>query len=400
MTDALDRTFAGLPAAEPEDVGLSRPGLERLTAVMEHEIERGRAPGVAMLVARDGKIAYRQTLGALKPGGPPMSAQAIFRIYSMTKPIVSVAAMMLVEEGRMFLADPLSKYIPAFAEAKVGVENGDGLDLVALKRPITIQDVMRHTSGLTYGFTGSSKVQALVAEARILRKERTVAESMDALAALPLMHQPGEVWEYSLSTDVLGRVVEIIEGASLGEVLRARIFEPLGMDDTAFFIPPAKLGREAKTMSPQVYLNMGVDPKPTTEPPPCESGGGGLLSTIGDYARFCAMLSHGGELDGARILGPRTIRFMTSDHLGPEVDRTNSLLPPGHGFGLGFGVRLTNGVAPTPGSVGDYFWGGWAGTTFRISPQDSLFAIFMAQAPDYRESFFPTFASLLNAAIL
>ena len=400
MTDVLDRTLAGLPTAEPEDVGLSRAGLKRLTAVMEREIAAGHAPGLSMLIARDGKIGYLQRLGALAPGGPPMSADAIFRIYSMTKPIVSVAAMMLVEEGRMFLADPLSKYVPVFGEAKVGVENGDSLDLVALKRPITIQDVMRHTSGLTYGFTGASKVQTLLAQARILRKERTVAESMDALAALPLMHQPGEVWEYSLSTDMLGRVVEIIEGASLGEVLRARIFEPLGMDDTAFFIPPAKLKREAKPMSPQVYINLGADPEPTTAPPPCESGGGGLLSTIGDYARFCAMLSNGGELDGARILGPRTIRFMTSDHLGPHVDRSHALLPPGHGFGLGFCVRLENGLAATPGSAGSYFWGGWAGTSFRISPQDSLFAIFMAQAPDFRDSLFQTFASVLNAAIL
>jgi CubicO group peptidase (beta-lactamase class C family) len=400
MTEVLERTFAGLPTADPEDVGLSRRGLDRLTTVMEREIAAARAPGISMLIARNGRIGYVRTLGALEPGGRPMPPDAIFRIYSMTKPVVSVAAMMLVEEGRMLITDPLSKYIPAFAETKVGVENGDKLDRVPLKRPITIQDLMRHTSGLTYDFTGASKVQALVAEARILRKERTVAESMDALAALPLMHQPGEVWEYSLSTDVLGRVVEIIEGASLGEAFRARIFKPLGMDDTAFFIPPAKLGREAKPMSPQVYINMGADPQPTTEQPPCESGGGGLMSTISDYARFLAMLSRGGVLDGQRILGPRTLRFMASDHLGPEVDRTKSLLPPGHGFGLGFGVRLTNGVALTPGSVGDYFWGGWAGTTFRISPQDSLFAIFMAQAPDHRESLFWTFANLYNAAIL
>jgi CubicO group peptidase (beta-lactamase class C family) len=400
MTDTLTRTFAGLPTAEPEEIGLSRAGLKRLTAVMEREIAAGRAPGVSMLIARKGKVGFARALGALGPDGPAMSLDAIFRIYSMTKPIVSVAAMMLVEDGRMLITDPLSEYIPAFAETKVGVENGDRLDLVALKQPITIQDLMRHTSGLTYGFTGASKVQTQVAAAQILRIDKTIAESMDALAALPLMHQPGEVWEYSLSTDVLGRVVEIVGGASLGEILRARIFEPLGMDDTAFFIPPARLGREARPMSPEVYMNMGVDPKPRTEPPACESGGGGLMSTIGDYARFLAMLSGGGELDGQRILGPRTIRYMTSDHLGPGVDRSNAVLAPGHGFGLGFGVRLQNGLAPTPGSAGDYFWGGWAGTTFRISPQDSLFAIFMTQAPDHRDHFFQTFANLFHAAIL
>jgi CubicO group peptidase (beta-lactamase class C family) len=400
MTDTLTRTFAGLPTAEPDEIGLSRSGLKRLTAVMEREIAAGRAPGVSMLVARDGKVGFAKTLGGLEPDGPPMPADAIFRIYSMTKPIASVAGMMLVEEGRMFLGDPLSKYIPAFAETTVGVENGADLDLVPLKRPITIQDLMRHTSGLTYAFTGGSKVQRLVGAARILSKDKTMAEHMEALAALPLMHQPGEAWEYGLSTDALGRVIEVIEGASLGEVLRARIFEPLGMDDTAFFISSAKLGREAKPMSPQVYINMGADPKPTTAPPRCESAGGGLLSTIGDYARFCAMLSGGGELDGQRILGARTIRFMASDHLGPRVDRSHALLSPWHGFGLGFCVRLENGQAPTPGSVGDYFWGGWAGTVFRISPQDSLFAILIVQAPDYRESISWTFGGALNAAIL
>ncbi|HEY1452687.1 MAG TPA: serine hydrolase domain-containing protein [Roseiarcus sp.] len=399
MTTTLSRTFAGLPTAEPEEIGLSRAGLKRLTAVMEREIAAGRAPGTAMLIARNGKVGYAQTLGALEPGGPAMPSDAIFRIYSMTKPIVSVAAMMLVEEGRMFLAEPLSKYIPAFAETKVGVENDAGLDLVPLKRPITIQDLMRHTSGLTYGFTGASPVQKLVATSRIGDQEGTLREQTEALAALPLKHQPNEVWEYSLSTDVLGRVIEVIEGARLGEVLSARIFEPLGMDDTAFFIPSAKLGREAKPMSPDVYANAGRNPDAATAPPRFESGGGGLYSTIGDYARFLAMLSGGGKLDGERILGPRTITYMASDHLGAHIDRSDPLLTPGHGFGLGFGVRLQNGVVATTGSVGDYFWGGWAATNFRISPQDSLFAIFMAQAPDYSDHFFWLFRNLYNAAI-
>jgi CubicO group peptidase (beta-lactamase class C family) len=391
---------SSLSYAPSETLGFIPERLERLTAVMARKIEEKKAPGASMLIARHGKIAYRHSVGALRPGGPPMTDDAIFRIYSMTKPIVSVAAMMLVEEGRLFLADPLSKYVPSFAEMKVGVEKGDSLDLVPLKQPITIQDLLRHTSGLTYGFTGVSKVQALVAASGVGSQKRTLAEQVEALAALPLMHQPGEAWEYGLSTDVLGRVVEIVEGAKLGEVLSARIFEPLGMDDTAFFIPPAKLAREAKPMSPQIYTNFGLDPNPTTEAPRFESGGSGLLSTIGDYARFLAMLSRGGALDGARILGARTIRFMASDHLGPGVDRSHPLLAPGHGFGLGFAVRLQHGLATTPGSVGDYFWGGWAGTTFRVSPQDSLFAIFMTQAPDHREHFFGTFGSLLNAAIL
>ena len=400
MTDTLARTFAGLPTAEPDEIGLSRSGLKRLTAVMEREIAAGRAAGLSMLIARNGKVGFTRTLGAIRPGGPAMPPDAIFRIYSMTKPIVSVAAMMLFEEGRMFLSDPLHKYIPAFAETKVGVERGDDLDFVALKRPITIQDLMRHTSGLTYGFTGESSVQKLVAASGIGGQEGTLREQTEALAALPLIHQPNEVWEYSLSTDVLGRVIEVIEGARLGEVLSARIFEPLGMDDTAFFIPSAKLGREAKPMSPDVYAKSGINPDAATAPPPFESGGGGLYSTIGDYARFLAMLSGGGELDGERILGPRTIRYMASDHLGGHIDSSDPLLAPGHGFGLGFGVRLQNGVVATAGSVGDYFWGGWAATTFRISPEDSLFAIFMAQAPDYRDHFSWIFRNLYSAAIL
>ena len=400
MTDTLTRTFAGLPTAEPDEIGLSRSGLKRLTAVMEREIAAGLAPGVSMLIARNGKIGFTKTLGALAPDGPAMSLDAIFRIYSMTKPIVSVAAMMLVEEGRMLITDPLSKYIPAFADSKVGVETGDRLDLVPLKRPITIQDLMRHTSGLTYGF-GTSKVDKLVAAARITSQEKTMAEHAETLAALPLLHQPGEVWEYSLSTDVLGRVVEVVAGGKLGDILRERIFEPLGMDDTAFFIPREKLSREAKPMSPDIYpKSLGADPEPVTEPPRCEWGGGGLWSTLGDYARFLAMLSGGGALDGERILGPRTIRYMASDHLGPDVDRSNGLLAPGHGFGLGFCVRLRTGLAPTIGNVGDYFWGGAAGTSFRISPQDSLFAILMVQAPDYRDHFSRTFGNLFNAAIV
>jgi CubicO group peptidase (beta-lactamase class C family) len=193
---------------------------------MARQVEEKKAPGVSMLIARHGKIAYRESVGSLRPGGPPMSDDAIFRIYSMTKPIVSVAAMMLVEEGRLLITDPVSKYIPAFANLKVGVVNGDKLDLAPLKRPITVQDLMRHTSGLTYGFTGASPVQKLIKAANVVNSNRTLAENVEAMAALPLMHQPGEVWEYSLSTDVLGRIVEIVEGACLSEVLQQRVFSP------------------------------------------------------------------------------------------------------------------------------------------------------------------------------
>ena len=307
-----------LSYAPSETLGFIPERLERLTAVMAREVEEKKAPGVSMLIARHGKIAYREMVGALRPGGPPMTDDAIFRIYSMTKPIVSVAAMMLVEEGRLLITDPVSKYIPAFANLKVGVVNGDKLDLAPLKRPITVQDLMRHTSGLTYGFTGVSPVQKLIKAANVVDTNRTLAENVEAMAALPLMHQPGEVWEYSVSTDVLGRIVEIVEGASLGEVLQERLFGPLDMVDTAFYTPPNKVARRADPFSFDFMTAAGVDTRDSTAPPKFESGGGGLMSTLADYTRFAAMLSFGGALDGVRILGPQTLAFMASDHLDAE----------------------------------------------------------------------------------
>jgi CubicO group peptidase (beta-lactamase class C family) len=398
--NAPSNALSGLPTARPEEVGLSRAALQRLGEAMEREIAAGRAPGAAMLVARHGKVAFSHALGKLRPHGPPMPADAVFRIYSMTKPIVSVAAMTLVEEGRLVISDPLAKYIPAFAKTKVGVENGDRLDLVPLERPITIQDLMRHTSGLTYGFTGDSRVQKLVHAAAPMSQDRSAAEHVEALAALPLQHQPGKVWEYSHSTDVLGRVIEIVAGRSLGEVLSERIFAPLGMADTAFYLPDAKRERLAQPFSFDLLTASNIDTIESRQPPRCESGGGGLVSTIGDYARFLAMASGGGALNGARILGSRTLAFMASDHLGPHVVKNHPLLWPGHGFGLGFAVRLEPGIAPTPGAVGEYFWGGVAGTVFWISPRDALFAILMVQAPEHREYFRLLFRNLVNAAIV
>ena len=389
----------GLSYAPSETLGFIPERLERLTDIMGRQVEEKKAPGVSMLIARHGKIAYRQSVGALRPGGPAMTDDAIFRIYSMTKPIVSVAAMMLVEEGRLLITDPVSKYIPAFANAKVGIVNGDRLGLAPLKRPITVQDLMRHTSGLTYGFTGVSPVQKLTRAANVVNSNQTLAENVDAMAALPLMHQPGEVWEYSLSTDVLGRVVEIVEGARLGEVLQKRLFGPLDMVDTAFFTPEAKFARRADPFSFDFMTAAGIDARDVMTPPKFESGGGGLMSTLGDYSRFAAMLSGGGALDGVRILSPRTLAFMASDHLDAKVDRSHFLLWPGHGFGLGFAVRTDPGKAPTAGSVGEFFWGGMMGTAFWVWPRDSLFAVIMVQTPEYREYFRMLFRNLVTAAI-
>jgi CubicO group peptidase (beta-lactamase class C family) len=388
-----------LSYAPSETLGFIPERLERLTAIMARQVEEKKAPGVSMLIARHGKMAYRQSVGALRPGGPPMSDDAIFRIYSMTKPIVSVATMMLVEEGRLLITDPVSKYIPAFANTKVGVVNGDKLDLAPLKRPITVQDLMRHTSGLTYGFTGVSPVQKLIKAANVVNSNRSLAENVEAMAALPLMHQPGEVWEYSLSTDVLGRVVEIVEGASLGEVLQHRLFKPLHMVDTAFFTPESKLARRADPFSFDFMTAAGVDTSSVTQSPKFESGGGGLMSTLADYARFAAMLSGGGAIEGVRILSPRTLAFMASDHLDADVRKSHYLLWRGHSFGLGFAIRTDPGKAPTAGRVGEFFWGGMMGTAFWVSPRDSLFAIIMVQTPEHRAYFRELFRNLVTAAI-
>jgi len=388
-----------LPYAPSETLGFNPQRLERITAIMARQVEEKKAPGVSMLIARQGKIAYRQSIGALRPGGPAMTDDAIFRIYSMTKPIVSVAAMMLVEEGRLLITDPVSKFIPAFANTKVGIVNGDKLDLAPLKRPITVQDLMRHTSGLTYGFTGTSPVQKLIKAANVVNANRSLAENVEAMAALPLMHQPGEVWEYSVSTDVLGRVVEIVEGASLGEVLRNRLFGPLDMVDTAFFTPESKVARRADPFSFDFMTAAGVDARGATTPPKFQSGGGGLVSTLADYTRFAAMLSFGGAIDGKRILSPRTLAFVASDHLDAGVRKDHYLLWPGHGFGLGFAVRTDPGKAPTAGSVGEFFWGGMMGTAFWVSPRDSLFAVLMVQTPENREYFRVLFRNLVSAAM-
>ena len=389
-----------LPYVPSEHLGFEPHRLERLTVAMQRQIEEGKAPGVAMLIVRGGKIVYRQSLGELRPGGPAMQDDSIFRVYSMTKPIVSVAAMMLVEEGRLSVLDPVSTYIPAFAGAKVGVAKGDKLELQPLQRPITVQDLLRHTSGLTYGFTGVAPVHKLTKAADVLSPNRSLAQNVEAIAALPLMHQPGTACEYGVSTDVLGRIVEIVEGARLSDVLRARIFGPLGMTDTAFFTPEAKVARRADPFSFDFMKAAGIDADSRTSPPKFESGGGGLVSTLPDYMRFCAMLAFGGAFLGARLMSPRTLAYMASDHLDPRVDRNHYLLWPGHGFGLGFAVRTSEGLAPSAGSPGEYFWGGMMGTTFWISPRDGLFAILMVQSPEYREYFRVLFRNLVSAAIM
>jgi CubicO group peptidase (beta-lactamase class C family) len=388
-----------MPAASPEETGLSPGGLAKLTAIFQREIDAHRLPGVSMMIARGGKVGYRRDLGVLRPGGPAMPGDAIFRIYSMTKPIASVALMMLVEDGRLFIADPVAKYIPEFAEPKVGVEKDGKLELVAARRPITIQDLLRHTSGLTYEFTGESAVQRLYARAQLFR-DLTNAELVAEIAKLPLLEQPGAAWHYSHSTDVIGRLIEVISGQTLGVFLRERIFAPLGMNDTGFFARGDKHERLAEAFAKDPDTGAAVELINVRAEPRLEMGGGGLVSTMEDYARFLLMLYQGGTLGSARILGRKTIAFMTADHLGPEVRiGTRFLLAPGHGFGLGFAVRRDAGMAPTPGTVGEYFWGGIAGTAFWIAPQEDMIALMMIQAPGQRDYYRQLFRFLANAAL-
>ncbi len=393
-----------LPKATPEESGLCPERSARLMAVLQAEVERQRLPGAVALIARHGKLALFEGVGALDPAtGTAMSLDAIFRIYSMTKPIVSVAAMMLMEQGKLLLNDPVAKYLPEFATQKVAVMVDGAVQLQAVKQMATIQDLLRHTAGLTYEFMGSAPVQRQYAQARIGSRERTNAEFCHQLAALPLMFEPGTVWEYGRATDVLGRVIEVVSGQTLGDYLESAIFKPLGMTETGFTVPPEQHHRIAEPFArdPEGGVQMRV--VDVREEAAMESGGGGLASTAMDYARFLQFMLNKGELDGVRLLGPRTIDFMTADHLGDipiNQGASHDLLPPGHGFGLGFAVRKDLGVASVPGSVGTYFWGGMAGTTFFVDPAEDLFACLMLQAPNQREYYRMLFRNLVYAALV
>ncbi len=389
-----------LDFAPPAELGLCPERLQRMLDVLQSNVDRGRLPGAVVLVARRGKLALFESLGRQDPAaGTPMQRDAIFRIYSMTKPVVSVAVMMLMEQGKLLLSDPVAQHLPEFSNQKVAVERDGQVILEDVARPATVQDLLRHTAGLTYEFLGAAAVQRQYAQHQLGSRERSNAEFSRDLAALPLMHQPGSVWEYSRATDVLGRLVEVIGGQALGDYLRQNIFTPLGMHETAFSVDAADHHRIAEPFGhdPDGGVPMRVlDPR---RPAAMESGGGGLLSTAMDYARFLQFMRNRGELQGARLLGSRTVDYMTADHLG-GIPSTGDLLPPGHGFGLGFAVRMAAGISPVPGSVGSYFWGGIAGTTFFVDPAEDLYALLMIQAPNQRDYYQPLFRGLVYAALL
>jgi len=374
-----------LPQVRPDQIGLSPARLQRMSDAFKREVDKGTIPGVTVMVARRGQIGWFEAIGRQNPAASqPMAKNTIFRIFSMTKPIVSLGIMMLLEDGHFLLDEPVAKFIPEFAKQKVGIEHNGRLELVALQRPMTIQDLLRHTSGITYDHTGNSLVQQLYQQSRLRSRKITNAEHAAMVAELPLICQPGAEWNYSRSTDILGRIIEIVSGKTLGAFLTERILAPLQMAETAFFTGEENAGRLAEPFPTDPWSGEKVQLFDMLDKPAMESGGGGLVSTTMDYARFCQMLLNGGTLGGTRLIGRKTLELMASDHLGPNVAIKGTLLTPGHGFGLGFAVRTQQGIASFPGSVGQFFWSGMGGTFFWIDPKEELFAIFMSQGPGQR----------------
>jgi len=389
-----------LPQAKPESLGLSPVRLQRMSDAFKREIEKGTVPGVTMMVARRGQIGWFEALGKQSPASStPMAHNSIFRIFSMTKPIVSIGIMMLIEDGHFLLSEPVAKFIPEFADQKVGVENNGKLDLVPLKRQMTVQDLLRHTSGITYDHTGNGLVQQLYQQSRLRSRKISNAEHATLLASLPLKCQPGAEWNYSRSTDILGRIIEVVSGQTLSAFLTERILAPLQMAETAFHTGAENADRLAEPFPTDPWTGDKVQLFNLLEKPVMESGGGGLVSTTMDYARFSQMLLNGGVLDGNRIVGRKTLQLMASDHLGPNVKVDSPLMPAGHGFGLGFAVRTHQGMAPFPGSLGQFFWSGMAGTFFWIDPAEDMFAVFMMQGPGQREYIRSMLRNLVYAAV-
>lgn len=375
-----------LPTAKPEDVGLSTDRLARVTQVLKAEAARDQYPGAVALVARKGKIAYFESVGQRDPvTRAPMPKDAIFRLYSMTKPFTSVAAMMLVEEGRLVLSDPVSKYLPQLASLQVSIPRFDPdtgkavYALVPADRQMTIQDLLRHTSGLVYGgFTNHAQVKELYAKQGVDWRDVTPAEQLERLAKVPLAHQPGTAWEYSLSTDVLGRVVEVVSGTTLSRFLAERVFGPLKMTDTTFLVPKDKADRIAQPFATDKATGKPIQLLDVTSPQKNDAGGAGSAGTTGDYARFCQMLLNGGQLDRVRLLSRATVSHMTADHLGDM--KIAGSMARGYTFGLGFAIRKETGLNAVPGSAGEYRWGGAAGTGFWIDPKEQMIIVLMTQS--------------------
>ncbi|WP_440998071.1 serine hydrolase domain-containing protein [Arhodomonas sp. SL1] len=410
-----------LPTADPESVGFSEQRLERMTEAFQREIDEDRLPGAVVMIAREGKLVYSETFGAQDPdGNEAMPSDAIFRIYSMSKPLVSVAAMILVEEGELQLTDPVGKYLPGFDELPVSEPTLNEAfarvtyETVPANRPMTVHDLLRHTAGLAYGeLTRNAPVKEAYGQAGLYQpdgrgyeaRQLTPEEQVEALAEIPLVHQPGTVWEYSLASDVLGRVVEEVSGMRLSAFLEERVFEPLGMPDTGFWVPGDNLGRLAEPFDTDPATGQPHDLFDVDEQPANDSGGAGAVSTATDYLRFSQMLVNGGELDGEQILSPATVRLMASDHLGDAIEAPLSpgellLGTPGYTFGLGFGVREGAGIAGIPGSPGEFMWAGYGGTYFWVDPEEALVAVLMSQQVGYRAHYRRMFKTLVYQAMI
>lgn len=396
---ALPAMAQGIPKAQsPEEVGFLSTRLKRLSDRLNEGVKNNELPGAVVLIARNGKIVMFESYGFRdKDAKVPMTNDTIFRIASMTKPIVTLAAMMLMEEGKLTLADKVSMHIPAFANTKVAVEkkNADGATEIVLEpqyRPMTIHDLMRHTSGLTYASPGANPIKQSYIDMKVADRSQTNAEMADKLAKLALLYQPGTTWEYSMSTDLLGRVVEVASGMPLDKFIEERITKPLKMGDTAFEVGADKKARGARPMKEGPKNEMPAIPD-VTDKFAWRSGGGGMVSTAADYARFLQMFANGGQLDGVRLVSRKTIDLMTADALPPDIKmgadmfRFEALEPSaamGQGFGLGFAVRNVQGVNPLPGSPNDYYWGGAYGTYFWHDPRERMYVVFMMQSPAAR----------------
>ncbi|MGO3932984.1 beta-lactamase family protein [Rhodopseudomonas pseudopalustris] len=381
--------------ASPATAGMSATALQRIDDHLQRRyLDSGRFAGTQVLVYRRGAIVHHQVAGfADLERRVPMKPDTLFRIYSMTKPLTSVAFMMLVEEGRVALDEPVAKYIPQWAN--LGVFQA-GITAPFLTRPpvrpMQIVDLLRHTSGLTYGFQNRSNVDAAYRDKKIgeIEKSGTMQSMIDDLASIPLEFSPGEAWNYSVSTDVVGYLVEKISGQPFDQFLQQRIFDPLGMHDTGFHVPAAKAHRLAACYAADGKGGMTLQDDPTTssflEPPSFISGGGGLVSTAADYLVFCRALLNRGELGGVRLIGPKTLKLMTANHLPGGRDLTemsrsmfSEATNAGVGFGLGFAVTMDPAKTLLPGSPGEYYWGGAASTAFWIDPAEELITIFMTQ---------------------
>src|SRR5258706_2962632 len=406
---------ADLPRADPESVGLSSERLENIRKVLGAKVDAGVIPGYVALVARHGKVVYFDAYGVQDPNTKaPMSQDSIFRIYSMTKPITSTAAMILVEEGKMKLSDPVSMYLPELKDMQVATNAADvkepsEVQTRPAKNQIRVLDLLLHTSGFTYAFfktfPGGGPIEQMYIDGGVNELDITNAELVTRISKLPLKYEPGTTWWYSHSTDVLGRLIEVVSGMTLGEFVQQRIAEPLEMIDTAFSIAPDKVARFAEPFDDD-KKGLILQYTAPTKPIKFEAGGQGLTSTVMDYARFAHMLLNRGSLDGNRILGKKTVELMTTDQVGPGIDHGPFYLPgQGHGYGLLGAVRTEGPRAPAPlnpmdGSVGEYYWAGYAGTYFWVDPKEELVGVYMMQSVRQLLPFATSFKTLVVQSIV